>query len=66
MLGHPSRPALAQSNETVEKVQTGHFHGKATLENKGIIGTDFFDFRVFRQSQRWHAGDGLQSTLRAP
>ena len=24
-------------NETVEKVQFGHFHGKATLENSGDI-----------------------------
>jgi hypothetical protein len=31
-------------NETVEKVRSWHFHRKATLENKGVIGTDFFGF----------------------
>jgi hypothetical protein len=51
------------SNETVEKVQLWAFHRKVPLENKGVMGTDFFGFRVFRQSQQGHAGDGEQRPL---
>jgi hypothetical protein len=39
--------------------------GKAALENKGVMVTDFFGFRVFRQSQRRHTGDGVQRPLRS-
>jgi hypothetical protein len=46
------------SNETVEKVQFWYFHRKATLENKGVMGTDFLGLRVFRQPQHQHAADG--------
>ena len=37
----------AAPNETVEKGQFGHFHGKATLENKGIMGNDFLILGFF-------------------
>jgi hypothetical protein len=53
-------------NETVEKVQFWAFHRKVPLENKGVTGTDFFGFRVFRQSQQGHAGDGEQRPLVPP
>jgi hypothetical protein len=39
-------------NETVEKGRFWHFHRKAILEKKGVMGNDFFGLRVFRQSQQ--------------
>ena len=44
-------------HETVEKVRLWRFHGKAPLENKGVIDTGFLDSRVFRQSQPRRAAD---------
>jgi hypothetical protein len=54
----------ASPHEAVEKVQFRPFREEVTLENKGVMGTDCFGFRVFRQSQQTPAAARLQRVLR--
>jgi hypothetical protein len=54
---------METAHETVEKGQCWPFGKKGTLENKEVMGSNFFGFRVLRPSQQPPVADALQRPL---